>query len=376
MKDKFFDLLRPYTDRLTFVTLRPNASLGLRDYRVPKKGLDVPVKTTDMAERIKNHQENEVINIPMIIIGIGYILGIDSVFPYKERYIDLIKASEIPVAQIWMAEAVKHQKEECYEESFIYARSLLLMEPQNDYALLMAGISAYQIASTMDFKAPVRKLLMTESLNNLETLYEEQVENPMINYYLGMIYRENKTYTKAMNIWEASKKLDMSEEEKAMLTKQMDVVRDLAAYENGYQLVLRDEGKEGLKALTPLLPRHPKWWNLNFFVGLAYEQVGDSVNALEHYKKVIEEKGFHEETYLQMAGIYMELNEAAKALSLMEELLSRDSQNVELKCQTALVAHSALQREKAKQLMAEVEKSDPEHKMLQMVKQQIQALSY
>ena len=376
MKDKFFDLLQPYTGSLTFITLRPNASLGLKDYRVPRKGLDVPVKTNDMAENIKKHQENEVIKIPMIIIGIGYILGIDSLFPYKKQYIDFLKASEIPFTQVWMAEAVKYQKEERYEESFIYARSTLLLEPINDHARLMAGISAYQIALTMTFKDPSRKMLVTEALNHLESLYEEKVENPMINYYLGMIYRENKTYNKAMEIWEASKKLDLSEEEKAMLTKQMDIVRDLAAYENGYQLVLKGEGRKALDILTPLLLRHSKWWNLNFFVGLAYEQTGDFINAMEHYKKVIEEKGFHEETYLQMANVYMELNEASKALSLLEELLSRDSQNVELKCQTALVAHMALQRSKAKQLMAEVEKTDPEHKMLQMVKQQMQTLSY
>lgn len=375
MKDKFFELLKPYTEHLTFVTLRPHANLGLKDYCVPPQGLDVPMRTSDMADRIKKHGENQVLNIPMIIIGIGNILGIDNLFPYKNKYIDLINATEINASQLWIAEAIKHQKRESYQEAFIFARAALLWDIKSHHPRLMIGVSAYQVALSMGLKDPRRKIFLTESQNYLEELYEEKVGNPMINYYLGMIYRENKTYNKAMKVMEASSKIDMSEDEKAMITKQMDTIRDLATYEDGYQLVLKGEGKKGLKILTPLLQVHPNWWNLNFFVGLAYEQVGDSVNALVHYKRVIEEKGFHEETYLQMSKIYLELNEVDKALSMMETLQSKDSKNNELKCQTAWIAHLALQTEKSKKLLSEVENSDPEHELLQIVKQQIQGLS-
>ncbi|RQD70080.1 MAG: hypothetical protein D5S00_04830 [Tindallia sp. MSAO_Bac2] len=375
MQDKIFDILKPYTENITFITLKPNISLGLDNYRVPPKGLDIPLLTKDMAERIKKYDENQIINLPMVIAGIGYILGIDRFFLQKDYYLELINATGLPIIHTWLSEAAKYQKKESFEEALIYSRSILILEPENKEASLIAGTALYQIASRMDLKKPLRKNVVDESLRFLEWLYEQKAQNPLIQYYLGMIYRENKTYNKALKMWQEAEKQELSEEEKAELSIQMNVIKDLAAYETGYQHVLRNEGRDGLMSLIPLLSRHENWWNLQFFVGLAYEQIHDFINALEHYKKVIEIKGYHEETYLQMANVYIELREANKAMSLLEEILNRNPNNAELKCRTAMVATMANQKQKALALIKEAEKQDPDLEILEIAKRQIQTLS-
>ncbi|SFI17348.1 Tetratricopeptide repeat-containing protein [Tindallia magadiensis] len=373
--DKLFCYLKPFTENLTFITLKPGTTLGLENYRVPTDGLDVPLITLSLAERIKAQQEDEVIDCSMIIEGIGYLLGIDTSFSKRIEYEKLIAASGLLVSQIWLKEAINYQKKGQFEETLIFARSAALFEPEAEDALLLIGISSYQVAASLKLENSQREHLISESLLYLESLYEKDIKNPLCNYYLGLLYRENKTYNKAMKVWKEAESMEMSEEEKALLVKQMEVVSDLATYENGYQAALQNKGVEALEWLLPLVDRHQSWWNLHFFVGLAYEQTGSFLEAMKHYNKVIEIKGYHEETYLQLVNIYLIVEESQKALSMIEELLSRNKNSLEIKCKAALVAYLASQHYRSKSLIKEVEKVDPNFHMLKMVKQQIQTLS-
>ncbi|SDY40050.1 tetratricopeptide repeat protein [Tindallia californiensis] len=373
--DKLFCFLKPFTENLTFITLKPGTTLGLENYQVPADGLDVPLITLSLAENIKRHQEDKVINSSMIIKGIGYLLGIDTSFSKRMEYEKLIAASGLSASQIWLKEAIDCQKEEQFEEALIFARAVSLFEPETEEALLLTGVSSYQVASRLESENIHRKNLISESLLYLELLYEKGIKNPLCNYYLGLLYRESKTYNKAMEVWKEAESMEMSEEEKALLVKQIEVVGDLAIYENGYQAALQNKGAEALEWLLPLVERHQSWWNLHFFVGLAYEQTGSLMEAIKYYDKVIEIKGYHEETYLQLINIYLIIEEPQKALSMMEELLRRNKNSLEMKCKAALIACVASQYQRSKSLVEEVEKLDPNFHMLKIVKQQIQTLS-
>jgi len=47
---------------------------------------------------------------------------------------------------------------------------------------------------------------------------------------------------------------------------------------------------EGLPLLLDLEVKYPEWWNLIFFVGLGYRQLGQFSEAIQRFEKVLDIK--------------------------------------------------------------------------------------
>ena len=76
MKFRIDKYLLPKTDELAFITVKEDAEFNLEGYKVPKDGLNVPIKNEVLVKGIKENTAQEGLNYMSIEYDMIYIINI------------------------------------------------------------------------------------------------------------------------------------------------------------------------------------------------------------------------------------------------------------------------------------------------------------
>lgn len=332
------DWARKKTDMLTFVQLKEGVSLGLEGYQVPQGGLYVPVLTTELANRIQSVPEEMVLTVPSIIRGILYLLAADEHFTYRKEYEQFLVKLKTETRAIAMETAEGFEKEGDFEEAVMFARGYCSLYDDDDQCQIMLGAFYVRLAGSGQVNDPkLEYTLMMEALRLLESDKIKSKQDVLMLFYLGTVYQWQKSYIKAEKTWQ--KALDQAQKPslKKLIRHKLQEIFSYARYEEGYQLVIQGSSRKGLEMLTPLLKEMPGWWNLHFFIAVAYQQLGEWEQSIHYYGKVLEIRGYHQQTAIELSEIYLAKNDHERAVHWMEEVLLQKPGDPELLCRMALM---------------------------------------
>jgi tetratricopeptide (TPR) repeat protein len=364
------------SDELTFIQLREGTMLGRDAYKVPPGGIYVPMLTMEMARRIQMVSEDEVVTVPSIIRGILFLLGIDPEFKFKSAYIEILESNADDVKAVAVDTAKELEKEGDFSRAVLILRGYQQFEPENNQTLIILGALYVKFAGSLENpEDPLIPVLMKESLSLLEKSYPENQKDTLLPYYLGIVYQWQKTYLKAEKIWQQALHTATSDKEKQMLKKKIQQNDLLARYEEGYQLILHGKPTAGLDQLLPLLERDPEWWNLHFFIAMGYQQQGLLQEAIRHYGKVLEIKGFHQQTAIELSEIYLARGENEKAMQWMEEILLQNPGQSEMLCRMALMKAMTGNIRESFDMLTQAEDAGGDEKLISGVRDQINAIA-
>ena len=329
--------IRKRTEDLSFLQLSPNA-IKVKNYTMPDEGLFIPLLTTELANNIKTKEEDKIVNANAIVRGMIYLLGLDADFKYKDEYIKFLYAVNPDIENYINYEAIKFADEGKMVESIIFLKALLVLNNKNIYYMFNYGLTLIKYASEdLKDKLKVQETFRREATIFLESILDMNEEFALAYYHLGFLYLHNKQFSKAKIYWEKYLEYDTDTELINEISQMLLQIEDQVKYERGYEAVLGGRPEEGLLLLLELEERFEKWWNLLFFIGLAYRQLSQYDDAISYFNKVLQIEENQMDTLVELGLCYGAIRNYNQAIECFEMVLNIGGENNEILCNIAMV---------------------------------------
>ena len=258
------------------------------------KGIPIPVMLAVVEEEAKKGGGKGSFSPAAAAQAMVYVIGADENFPYAEQYKHFLQ-DNIPGLRMsilsqgldstsggdMMRAAILFRATDIFErweKKMEAAKTPYLIstqKPDTPDALFNYARACRDIYMDENEEDEAKKVAFREeSVRKMEQCIKEFPEFDPPYYFLGFFYMNKKRYEEAKELW--TKFLSISEDEAMMedVRERMDQVDDLILYEKGTLEVMNDRPQEGLDILLPLYEKYKEWWNLLFFIGLAYRKLG------------------------------------------------------------------------------------------------------
>jgi len=348
--------LRKRVDDVVFIEIKKETKIQIKDY-VIKSDIPLPILLKDFVEKVKGKDEKDI-PITSIISGIIYILGIDPEFKYKNEYIEILEAfSDTPLHYI-LGMGFNEINKEDFINGLICFRSALVLDEDSLDALYNYGRCCEDIASRNEGKK-LEKAFIEESFEVYEYISEKYPESHLGFYHLGFCYANQKSYGLAEKAWNIALEKDIDENKHMEILEKIIELRDKVVYEKGYELVLNGRYQEGLEMLLSIEEQYEDWWNLLFFIGLAYRNLENFEEAIKYYKKVLVHHPRHPETHNELGLTYMMMGLTSDAEEYFVEGVRINPESHEMLCNLAMIHMEREQYETAQDFLDKAYEIDP-----------------
>lgn len=356
--NKFYDKQK---DEISFITLKASAKikLGSNEYTTDKE-LPVPIRVDSLVSDIQNQDEYDGIAISNIIDGIIYVLGTEKEFDFKKEYLNLLSDLKIDIVP-YVIHCINQFDDKKVNDAVVYGKSLVnVCENEKTAFVYASALERKSIESLNNSLFDTAKYFMDESIIYFEKALDYDDKFALAYYKLGFYYKNNQQYIKAKLYWEKQQEFDDDYLRKDEIRNEIEQLNVYVKYETGYNYVLNSEPQKGLDILLPLVEIYSGWWNLLFFVGLAYRSLGEYEIAEKYFENVlkIEEGQSHALNELGLCKMCLEKYDEAKDLFTM--LLALDSNNSEVLCNRAAAYLYIGEKEKAKRDVEKALKINPD----------------
>lgn len=330
------NILKEKTDEVVFIELKDTALQALEKFHLPS-GTPVPFMTRDMVSKVSGKQGSDI-SLPSIMEAMVHIIGIDTAFPYKDAYMAFLQSVDENFKERILADALALAQAEQRLDAVVRLRAYMLFDEKNMNALYNMARLTEELAAENEKEEDVYNLYMAVGRKALEACLEIDSGFALAGYHLGFHYVNDQAYGRAEHIWGLAMKSDqLSDDQKIEMINTLRNIDAKLEYEKGYQLVIEGFSDEGLEHLTPLLEDYPEWWNLMFFVGLAYRQKEMYDEALHYYKQSLNLNTGHVETVNEIGICYMTMGHFDDAERYFKEALKIHPNNHELLCNLGIV---------------------------------------
>lgn len=351
-------LFKTKADEVVFIELKEGKSITLKDATL-EAGLPVPILFKYVVDKVQGIADTDI-HLKSIMEAMTFILGIDGEFPHKETYMTFMKAADPSVAQSIFALAMKSMEDENYLEAAIYFKAAWEFDKEHAEILFNYARCCEMAAVNTKDNPKTTKLLEDEAYDVLMFLINLHPDMALAYYHIGFHLVNQKSYKAAQGVWEKAVALGIDDDAKEDILKNLTHLWSRIQYEEGYTFILEGFPDEGLVKLLPLEDENPDWWNLMFFIGLAYRQKEDFENAIYYYKKTLNLNTGNIDTFNEIGLCYMGMGRLTDAQEYFEEALRLNPENSELLCNLGIVLLKQGQLAPAEKIIKKAYAIDPE----------------
>ena len=359
--DKFFNnFFDKQKDEISFITLKALAKikLGNNEYTTDKE-LPVPIRVNSLVTDIQNQDEYDGIAISNIIDGIIYVLGTEKEFEFKREYLSLLNNIKIDLIP-YVIYCINQFDDKKANDAIVYGKSLVnVCENEKTTFVYASALERKSIECLNNNLLDNARYFMDESIKYFEKCLDYDDKFALAYYKLGFYYKNNQQYIKAKLYWEKQQEFDDDAVRIDEIRNEIEQLDIYVKYETGYNYILNSEPQKGLNILLPLAELYSGWWNLLFFIGLAYRSLGEYEIAEKYFENVlrIEEGQNHSLNELGLCKMCLEKYEEAKEIFTM--LLALEPENCEVLCNRAAAYLYTGDKEKAKKDITTALKINP-----------------
>lgn len=334
MFKKIDHFLKNKTDEIVFIELKEGKSVLFKEARLDSL-TPIPVPVKDIADQAKNPEVGDF-KLSSIIDGMILIMGIDMDFKYKNAYITFLKSLEENIFQKVVSKGLFLAENGKKLEAIIYFRAAYLISGDDINTLYNYGRCLEELALENGEDEKIQQMFLDESFDVFNYLLEIYPNSPFAYYHLGFHYVNQKMFITARRIWTKALNMELDDEKKSEIMSRLGDIDAKVSYEEGYNLILDGMIHEGLEKLLPLEDEYSDWWNLMFFIGLAYRQLENYNDALKYYQKVLALNTGHIDTFNEVALCYMSMGNFESAKKYLDEAIRMAPLNGELLCNLAI----------------------------------------
>lgn len=331
----FVDFYKVKRDDISFITLKKGASIkfGTKEYITPIQ-LPVPIRIEKLISEIQNQDEYDGITLNNIIDGIIYLLGTDYDFEFKANYLDILSTLDFDI-QPYVIHCINKFDDENVEDAIVYGKSLINLKESDKSCFVYASVLERKSVELLNNNKDGSKLFMNESLKYFEKSLDYNEKFALSYYKLGYYYKTNQEYLKSKLYWEKHQKYDDDDLRLDEIRNELEQLEIYVQYEEGYNYVLNGQAQKGLDLLLPIVHTYNNWWNLLFFIGLAYRTLGEYEIATKYFENVLQIKEGQIHALNELGLCRMCLKKYEVAEEAFTAYLAFDKDNSEVLCNRA-----------------------------------------
>ena len=347
-RDKYFEefYINKRND-ISFITLKKGAAVSYKDKTyIAKKELPVPVRVEKLLEDINKQDEIDGITLNNIIDGIIYIFGTDRSFEYIQDYNDMFKELDfefLPYIIYCINNDIKA------EDSVVYGKALINNEENEKTCFIYASCLEKMGMEHSNKENHASQYFLEEANLYYEKCLDYNDKFSLAFYKLGYYYKRKQQYIKAELTWQKHQEIDDDDLRIEEIRNELIQLKPYVDYENGYSLVLKEKPAEALELLLPLVKDFSGWWNLLFFIGLAYRTMGEYDIAETYFENVLKIENYQKDTLNELGLCKICRGKYVEAEELFSTLLSIDPGNCEVFCNRAVAYLYNNQPDRAKE---------------------------
>lgn len=373
-RDKYFqEYYEKKRNDVSFITLKKGASISFKDKTyITKKELPIPVRVQKLLEDIKKQNEVDGITLNNIIDGIIFVQGTDMQFEFLKDYTEMLEELSFDIKPYIIFCINKFEPNE-YEDGVIYGRALINIEENEKSCFIYASaLENMGIEHNKKGHDKISQYFLGESNKYFEKALDYDDKFALAYYKLGFYYKRMQQYVKAELTWAKHQELDDDVLRIEEIRNELIQLKSYVDFENGYNLILKERPEEGLDLLLPLVKEFNGWWNLLFFIGLAYRMLGDYEIAETYYENVLKIDGVQKDTLNELGLCKICRKKYVEAEELFSRLLSIDPGNCEVFCNRAVAFLYNNQVDRAKEDIQTALKINPHDKVALSIKEEIE----
>ncbi len=372
-RDKYFeDYFDKKKKEISFITLKKGTSISFKGKTyITNKELPVPVKVNKLLEDIKKQNEVDGITLNNIIDGIIYIVGIDFQFEFVKDYIEMLEELNFDVMPYIIFCINKFNDDEC-EDGVIYGKALInIQEDEKNCFIYASALEKMGIEHSAKANDKLSQYFLGEANKYYEKSLDYDDKFALSYYKLGFYYKRMQQYVKAELTWAKHQEVDDDTLRIDEIRNELIQLKPFVDFEKGYNLVLKERPEEGLDLLLPLVKEFSGWWNLLFFIGLAYRMLGDYEIAETYYENVLKIDSVQKDALNELGLCKMCRKKYIEAEELFSMLLSLDPGNCEVFCNRAVALMYSDQIDRAKEDIQTALKINPNDSVALSIKEEL-----
>lgn len=326
------DYLRIKAEEIVFVELQPGKTVEINGFTVTDT-LPLPILVKDMSSQV-NLGSDADFSLSSFAEGMIRMLGIDSDFKHRDGYKAFLLAYNKELYKSILNKGFELVNKELMQEALIYFRAAYTLAPNHvdtlyNYARCLEDIAVSNDELYAGFSEEAFKLFI-----EMKALYPDHY---LSYFHLGFHYSNSHDYRQASELWTQALKMEITDDIKKELVKQLKDNDAKMRFERGYEFIVEGHSEEGLELLLPLEDDYDDWWNLLFFIGLAYRQLERYEEAIEYFEKTLQYNTGHVDTMNEIGICLLSIGVYEEAERYFKEALKADINNHELLCNLGIV---------------------------------------
>ncbi len=348
-KDKYFDeFYEKKRDDMSFISLKKGSAIKFKDkaYKTDRE-LPVPVRVQRLLEDIKNQDEIDGITLNNIIDGIIYVMGSDIGFGFVDEYKNMLEALNFDVKPYIIYCINRFDENEC-EDGIVYGKALVnLKENEKSCFVYASALEKAGLKLNAEGKEQKSQYFLEEANRYFEKCIDYDDKFALAYYKLGFYYKRSQQYVKAELIWNKHQEIDDDALRIDEIRNELIQLKPYVDFENGYNLILKEKPQEGLDLLLPLVKEFGSWWNLLFFIGLAYRMLGQYDIAETYFENVLKLEIEQKDALNELGLCKLCRGKHVEAAELFTDLLNIEPGTCEVFCNRAVAYMYSEQTDKA-----------------------------
>lgn len=347
-KDKYFkEFYEKKRDDISFISLKKGALIKFKDkiYKTDDE-LPVPVRVQKLLEDIKKQDEMDGITLNNIIDGIIYVLGSDINFEFTKEYQKMFEDLNFDVKP-YIVYNINNFNDNESEDGVIYGKALVNIEENEKSCFVYA--SALEKMGLKQSDEQKSQYFLEEANKYFEKCIDYNDKFALAYYKLGYYYQRSQQYVKAELIWNKHQVIDDDTLRIDEIRNELIQLKPYVDFENGYNLVLKEKPEEGLDLLLPLVKKYGNWWNLLFFIGLAYRSLEQYDIAETYFENVLKLENLQKDALNELGLCKLCRGKYVEAAELFTDLLNIEPGKCEVFCNRAVSYMYNNQLERAKE---------------------------
>lgn len=266
-------------------------------------GVPIPLRRRDF----EGFRGGNGLEINLIIENISRIMGIDPKFKYMESYLKLLGTFDNEkMVNSLVKEGCDFAENKDYDNAAIRFRAALCIKPDDIDAMYNYALICRDMYLAVEDEEYIGRL-KAESIEYFELLVVIHPGFDQGYYYLGYAYLNLGLYIKAKLTWEKFLEMTNNSEDKSEIKIRLEQIEQPIRIEEGCNSVLSGKYELGIIILEPFLSTQFRdWWPMSYYLGIAYDRVGDTKAAIVSFKRALTLNPSHLESMEELAKIYAE----------------------------------------------------------------------
>ncbi|MZQ98627.1 MAG: tetratricopeptide repeat protein [Acidaminobacter sp.] len=351
-------LLKRRADEVMFIELKEGKTLTLGgitlDERVP-----LPIRVDRLVDKVKGVSDTDF-TADNLAEGMCWTLGFDPDFPHASAYKAFLAEMMPGLLALLEEKVARFEEEEKWLDAVIYLHAAAQIAADQPQVIYNLARCALRQSERFAENSPEEKKLEEDVFELLSESIEKFPDFAPLYYLMGFQLVNRKSYKAAESSWRRAMHLGVDEDLRDEMVRQLDDLWSRIQYEEGYMLVLDGFADEGLVKLLPLEEFHDDWWNLLFFIGLAYRQKEQYNEALDYFRRALRLNTGSPEIHNEIGLCLMSLSMFHDAEIVYSEALKMHPDSPDLLCNKGIVMLHLGDLKQARQLIERAYEINPE----------------